>query len=891
MKKLSLLILIALGLTVEGQNALQLSGGSGHPGDTLTVTLSMTNSDAITALQTFVPLRGHLSYVPGSAILTERSNGHQLTATVLRDTLRLYSYSLSLATFNGTDGDLLTFRVVLGQEPGNYALTPTQSLLSSVGGSALAVTPSSGMATILAPKVQVTPVSIDYGHVPIRSTYTRTVTVRNIGNEPLTLAGVIFNDASLSATPSTATLAAGAQQSVTLTYSPMVAGATTYRAVFQTNARVGDSVVTIVADPYSVNELRPLDVTGYTDSVVTVELRMNNMDSVVGLQTHIVLPSALSYVPGSFVADATRAPGYIATAGMQGDTLTLLLTSMTNTPFHGADGVVARFQVRIHGYGGCYLYLHNTSLSDSLGRNVLSAVYSGYVGIYSPTLSCANSVDFGNTPVTDTVEATLTVSNYGNAPLVIDRIYFLQPGWQVTDSLPMTIGNYGSGILHLQHTDTTEGTHHATMLLYNNDPRSDLTRVSLTAQRYEPNSLYMAGNVGAPAVTPEVDIMLENYSAVTALQMDVQYPYGHFSLNPADISLGSRASGHIVTASRQNDSTLRVLILSMQNNPFAGHDGAVARLQLHALDSTDTASYPIRLSNVTSGCTDGIDRLSSIQTAEWFATRVIHDTTYVDVHDTTYIPVHDTTYIDVHDTTYVPVHDTTYVDVFVHDTTYIDVHDTTYIDVHDTAYIDVHDTTYIPVHDTTYVDVYVHDTTYIDVHDTTYIDVHDTTYIPVHDTTYVDVYIHDTTYIDVHDTTYIDVHDTTYIPVHDTSYVDVYVHDTTIVTDTMWLTQYDTLWLTQTDTLWLHDTIIIHDTIYITGVEEVNPMVAKIYVSQGKIVVEGASGEVVTLYDLSGRVLATKQDEYIPLHFDAPAAGTYLIKVGAYPARKVVLIR
>lgn len=196
----------------------------------------------------------------------------------------------------------------------------------------------------------------------------------------------------------------------------------------------------------------------------------------------------------------------------------------------------------------------------------------------------------------------------------------------------------------------------------------------------------------------------------------------------------------------------------------------------------------------------------------------------------------------------------------------------------DTLYID---TLYInvpyPVHDTTIV----HDTAYVPypVHDTTYVDVP----YPVHDTTYVDVPypIHDTTI--VHDTTYVDIP----YPVHDTTYIDVPypVHDTMVVADTIWLTLYDTVWL--------HDTIVVHDTIYITqeGVDGAEAVNAKVYASQGQIVVEGAKGNTVTLYDVTGRVLATKQDDYAPLHFDVRASGTYMIKIGLYPARKVVVIR
>ena len=222
----------------------------------------------------------------------------------------------------------------------------------------------------------------------------------------------------------------------------------------------------------------------------------------------------------------------------------------------------------------------------------------------------------------------------------------------------------------------------------------------------------------------------------------------------------------------------------------------------------------------------------------------------------------------------------------------------------------VHDTSNVDVHDTTYVNVpyAVHDTTYIDVHDTTYIDVpyavHDTTivvdtltlteYVPVHDTTYID--IHDTTFVPVHDTTYVNVHDTTFITLTDTVTNTVYDTITNTVFDTVTNTIYDTTIVYSTDTLWLHDTVFVHDTIFIydtiyVGVDEVETVSAKIYTNNGQIVVDGAERNTVWLYDVNGRILATKQDEYSPLYFNVPASGTYLIKVGHHPARKVVVIR
>lgn len=122
--------------------------------------------------------------------------------------------------------------------------------------------------------------------------------------------------------------------------------------------------------------------------------------------------------------------------------------------------------------------------------------------------------------------------------------------------------------------------------------------------------------------------------------------------------------------------------------------------------------------------------------------------------------------------------------------------------------------------------------------------------------------------------------------IHDTIYVEVLVHDTVTITDT--------LVLMVTDTLTLHDTIYlpqyIHDTIYI-GIDDVVVTNAKIYLSNGQVVVECSGGYQVTLYDVNGRILATKQDDNAPLLFDVPVSGTYMIRIGNYPARKVVVIR
>ena len=193
----------------------------------------------------------------------------------------------------------------------------------------------------------------------------------------------------------------------------------------------------------------------------------------------------------------------------------------------------------------------------------------------------------------------------------------------------------------------------------------------------------------------------------------------------------------------------------------------------------------------------------------------------------------------------------------------------------------LYDTAYVLLHDTTYLNVMVHDTTYITLTDTVTNTVYDTVTNTVYDT--VTNMVYDTVDNFIYDTVTIMQYDTVTNTVYDT--VDNYIYDTVTVTDT--------LWLTRTDTLWLHDTVTVHDTVYVTGegIDGAEALNAKVYSSHGQVVVEGADGHAVALYDVNGRLLARKEESGERSVFDVTASGTYMIKIGHYPARKVVVVR
>lgn len=75
------------------------------------------------------------------------------------------------------------------------------------------------------------------------------------------------------------------------------------------------------------------------------------------------------------------------------------------------------------------------------------------------------------------------------------------------------------------------------------------------------------------------------------------------------------------------------------------------------------------------------------------------------------------------------------------------------------------------------------------------------------------------------------------------------------------------------------------------GIEETEEEGVKLYQRNGQIVVEGAEGNPVFLYDVVGRLLAARRETMQEVLLDVPSSGVYLVKIGNAPARRIVVRR
>ena len=609
MRYIGFIFALCLSIQAIASNTITLSSVSGTPQTEVEVVVSLDNTDAITALELNIPLGEYLSYVTNSAVLsTARSNGHMLSAAQVGQELRIYVYSLSLNALQGDTGELLTFRLLLGNEPANYALTPTV-VLSNAQGTSIAGSVQTGTVTIQAPKLQIVKPQIDYGHIPIRATYTKNLQLKNVGNLPLTIENITTTDPLFVSKQTTLTIKAGETTFVVIEYAPTERGAVSAEAIVQSNAINGEQIATIMADPFSVNELHVGTASGIADSMVTVALTMNNMEPIVAMQCAFKLPKQLEYVANSLAVNTTRNNGHQALSTLRGDTLFLAIFSMTNQPLQSNDGEIATFQLRLNGSSGTY-YLKpiDVVLSNITEENMVSATSQGKVTIKAPSISSNASLSFGNVSITEVAHATYSVRNNGSAPLVLERATFLAEGYSIVEELPITIANSKTSTITVAYQPTEEGDFSTTMNLYTNDPNNRLKTVALSGHVFDPNTLTLEGRSQADGSFILV-VGMDNYTDIVAVQYDVHWR-SDMTTSQAAFKPSERMSSHSYSVTPLDGDSYRVIIYSMSNATMAGHDGEVHQLLFTMQGDVDYTGSVITIDNIILSNAIGVNKSS-----------------------------------------------------------------------------------------------------------------------------------------------------------------------------------------------------------------------------------------------------------------------------------------
>lgn len=612
-----------------------VSQTEGHPGDVVTVAVNVQNADIITGMQISIPLDKFLSYEAGSASLTERADGLQVSANAKDGELHIVVYGFGKDKQIGAgDGTVVTFKLKLNWAPNVYPLTP-KVLLSDADGNPLDCATTDGSVTILTPQIATAEKEVDWGRVAItRGPYTQNVTIQNTGTEPLHISNITFDNEDFSVAEPQLTIAAGDSKSLPIAYAPVqYAWSLTAHMTIESDAINGKKEVTLTAIPYSVNELLLGEASGICDEIVEVPITVNNMEPLVGVQFDITLPDELKYVEGSF-ATAERTSALTATSVIDGNKLTLMLYSLTNATMEGNDGVIGTFKLRLDGRSNWYwLNPENVRLSNIKLENMTSATSGGYVKIQSPVYGGSTSLDMGKTSVTETAQATYSMRNDGNVPLTIEKVAFLADGFAVVEQLPMVIPANEAAALTVQFSPTVEGAYSTFMNVYTNDPDHRMVQVKVNGEIFEPNQLTLDGERDTNQKGYTLKVGMDNYTPdLVGMQFDVHWTN---AMHYESVKASDRWNNEHVTAIPINDNTLRVVAYTIPSTAISGNSGELMRLHFTCNDEAYEGTT-VRIDSISLSNTKG-EQKSSIQGLAMKIVKMgdVNDDGVIDVTDVT----------------------------------------------------------------------------------------------------------------------------------------------------------------------------------------------------------------------------------------------------------------
>ena len=605
-------LLLCFGVGARADNIVTIGTASGVPGDEVTLSIAMQNSDNIAALQLLIPLDEELSFVEGSAALTDRCGSHSVTAGVKDGELSLMVYSLGMTAITGTEGDVATLRLKLGNQPKNITLAASKLILTDSQGNSVSGTTQSGLVSIRCAKAQYSTTTIDFGRVPIRSTYQRTLTVRNVGNEPLEVSGLQFANYVTKFSSSTQfpfTVAAGGSANINITYAPEERGSISETVKVLCNSISKLNTITLTAEPFAVNELHVQPASGIADETVTVSLTMNNMDAISGFQFEFNLPDALEFVPNSFQLSGRKQNHAIVQSVTDG-LLRIICYSPNDKPFTGEDGELATMQFVLRGRNSVTLKASKCLLTATINdqvTNVCSADYGATITIKSPRIYAASTLAMGATPVTQDAVKTLSVRNQGSAPLIISRVVFDKEDFYVQEQLPLAIEAGRTATLTVVYPCTEEGDYETTMQLYSNDPEQRVWNVKVTGNRFAPNYLsFSAADIyqGDPLA---VEVSLSNFDAINGIQFDVEYPADYFE--PTDeLTTTARAAGLSVSQRIVSKGVARYFFYSLTDASIEPGEGKVLTMTFSSKGDAPEGNYQLKVTNVKLGTPDMVDK-------------------------------------------------------------------------------------------------------------------------------------------------------------------------------------------------------------------------------------------------------------------------------------------
>lgn len=570
MKKVLIgLMLLCWNGLASADNSVLVSVSDGAPGDTVTVQVSISASDRIVAAEFSIPIAEGISYVNGSfnALIT----GMNCSSALKEDVLKAYFYNTSLDDSKIENGVLFSYKVVLGVLPGVFRVQP-EVLLSDVDGKPLNVKVAGSSIMVKAPQMALSTEIVDFGHIAIRSSYSRTIDITNTGTTPLNVFSINSSSQELVVSEPTFVVQPGASKQLDIIYSPLLPEAQEMILTIESDAVVDSKcTVSVISDTYSVNELEVSNIIGESDSVISVCLMMDNMEDIAALQCSFHLPEGIEYIDGS-IALSDRLKDMSSFIAVNNGILNLYVYSESDALIGEGSGTIVSFDLLLGTENGIYdLVPENVILGNRAFSNVLSGVSAGSIEIMSPLVECDTVFNIGSIPLTEAVSGAFEIKNNGKKDLIIEQVVFDDSLFYLNDPCPIIISPGSKKDLKVCSKIDYPVDYSSNMRLFTNAPNNRIIDVDIVGGTYEPNFLTSQVKVNQDG-TGSVTIGLSNYGNVMAIQMNI-YGLEDMVVDNSSFALTDRCTNLSSLLTTNDDGGVKVLIYTLSDSIISGDNG------------------------------------------------------------------------------------------------------------------------------------------------------------------------------------------------------------------------------------------------------------------------------------------------------------------------------
>ena len=430
---------------------------SGHQG---TLTFSVNNMEPFTGFQFDLVLPSPATYVINSASLTNRKTDHMVSAnTISGNLLRVVAYSPTGQVFTGADGDVLSLAFDVVGIGGYYELNLQDVIIGDTLAQNALSDAYNGALTIAAPDIY-SNTRIDFGNVSILETGHQSLRIFNYGTDTLKVDQITFTNPSyILETVLPFHVLMNEYKDITISFHQTTKGqSNSIMKIFSNDPDEYPYNVNLIAYAFIPNYIIIPDLSANYIDTVTVPVKINNMEDVVGFQFDIDFPGFISYIQNSEALTA-RAQGYIFQAeNITGTKIRVIAFSLSQTPLTGDTGAVVNLKLNIHAVNNqtsAVLELSNGVLGNALSQNVLWGMVNGVVSMnLVPTnVNVTGSVIPGQAECHNATQ-TITVAGNGSAFIVPNGGSATMIAGQKILYLPGTIVQSGG---YLYGTITTSG--------------------------------------------------------------------------------------------------------------------------------------------------------------------------------------------------------------------------------------------------------------------------------------------------------------------------------------------------------------------------------------------------------------------------------------------------